>query len=59
MKNPEKGKLAELSAKFDWSKEDAVPDLVFNEIFGRELKESAPAPIRAAFLKINEDEDDD
>lgn len=59
-RNPEKGKLAELSAKFDWSKEDAVPDLVFNEILWQGIKgESAPAPIRAAFLKINEDEDDD
>lgn len=59
-RNPEKGKLAELSAKFDWSKEDAVPDLVFNEILWQGIKgESAPAPIRAAFLKTNEDEDDD
>ncbi|WEK70514.1 MAG: bifunctional YncE family protein/alkaline phosphatase family protein [Candidatus Chryseobacterium colombiense] len=59
-RNPEKGKLAELSAKFDWSKEDAVPDLVFNEILWQGIKgESAPAPIRAAFLKINEDEYDD
>lgn len=59
-RNPEKGKLAELSAKFDWSKEDAVPDLVFNEILWQGIKgKSAPAPIRAAFLKTNEDEDDD
>lgn len=59
-RNSEKGKLAELSAKFDWSKEDAVPDLVFNEILWQGIKGvSAPAPIRAAFLKINEDEDDD
>jgi len=59
-RNPEKGKLAELSAKFDWSKEDAVPDLVFNEILWQGIKgESSPAPIRAAFLKINEDKDED
>lgn len=59
-RNPEKGKLAELSAKFDWSKEDAVPDLVFNEILWQGIRgESAPAPIRAAFLKINEENDEE
>lgn len=54
-RNPETGRLAELSEKFDWSKEDAVPDLVFNEILWQGLKGvSAPSPVRAAFLKFKE-----
>ena len=49
-RNPAKGKLAVLSDKYDWSKEDAVPDLVFNEILWQGLKgTSAPSPKRAAF----------
>jgi hypothetical protein len=63
-RNPEAGKLAEWSEKFDWSKEDAVPDLVFNEILWQGLKgTSAPSPVRAAFLKFKEkkkgEKDDD
>ncbi|MDF2191871.1 bifunctional YncE family protein/alkaline phosphatase family protein [Paraflavitalea sp. CAU 1676] len=59
-KNPTAGKLAQLSSKFDWSKEDAVPDLIFNEILWLGLKgESAPSPTRAAFLTINKKKDDD
>lgn len=59
-KNPESGKLADISNKFDWSKEDAVPDLAFNEILWQALKgTSAPAPTRAAFLKVNNRKDDD
>lgn len=61
-RNPASGKLAQLSSKFDWSKEDAVPDLIFNEILWQGLKgESAPSPTRAAFLKVNskKEEDDD
>ena len=59
-RNPSKGKLATWSDKYDWSKEDAVPDLVFNEILWQGLKgESAPAPKRAAFLKVSEKKEDD
>lgn len=59
-RNPESGKLAELSNKFDWSKEDAVPDLVFNEILWLGLKgKSAPTPTRAAFLKLSNTEDEE
>lgn len=44
--------------KFDWSKEDAVPDLTFNEILWQGIKgASAPSPVRAAFLKRNHKED--
>ena len=60
--NPKTGKMAELSNKFNWDKEDAVPDLVFNEILWQGLKgERAPSPTRAAFLKVSpkKDKDDD
>ncbi len=57
-KNPARTPMALLSEKFDWGKEDAVPDLVFNEILWQGLKgRSAPSPVRAAFLKRNHKED--
>jgi YVTN family beta-propeller protein len=57
-KNPSKNALADYSEKFDWAKEDAVPDLLFNEILWQGIKaRPAPAPVRAAFLKINQKED--
>lgn len=59
-KNPVNTKLGKLSEKFDWSREDAVPDLVFNEILWQGIKgKPAPSPVRAAFLKINDKEDKD
>ena len=67
-RNPARTALALESEKYDWSKEDAVPDLVFNEILWQGLKGTpAPSPVRAAFLKrnhkadrgIKEDEEDD
>lgn len=57
-KNPVNTKLGKLSEKFNWTKEDAVPDLVFNEILWQGIKgKPAPSPVRAAFLKINDKED--
>lgn len=51
-RNPANTKLANISAKYNWSKEDAVPDLVFNEILWQGIKgTTAPSPVRAAFLK--------
>jgi phosphoglycerol transferase MdoB-like AlkP superfamily enzyme len=64
-KNPSKTAMAIYSEKFEWGKEDAVPDLVFNEILWQGIKGiPAPPPVRAAFLKTNhkkeeEGEDDD
>ncbi len=47
-------KMAAVSEKFNWNKEDAVPDLVFNEILWQGIKgTSSPAPSRAAFVKLN------
>jgi phospholipase C len=57
-KNPPGTALARYSEKFEWGKEDAVPDLVFNEILWQGLKgRPAPSPVRAAFLKRNHKED--
>jgi hypothetical protein len=53
-KNMDQNKLADLSEKFDWSKEDKVPDLVFNDILWKSIKgldAITPAPKRAAFIK--------
>jgi YVTN family beta-propeller protein len=57
-KNPSNTALSIFSEKFDWSKEDAVPDLTFNEILWQGIKGTpAPSPVRAAFLKRNHKED--
>jgi hypothetical protein len=48
---------SKLSEKFDWSKEDRVPDLILNEILWQGLKgKSAPFPVRAAFIKPTEED---
>ena len=48
------------SESFDFSREDRVPDLSFNEILWRGIRgQSAPAPKRAAFVKVRKGEDDD
>ena len=47
--------LSSLSEKFDFSKEDMVPDLLFNQILWKAIKgkdSNMPAPKRSAFLKI-------
>ncbi|MFM2439655.1 MAG: hypothetical protein RLZ16_653 [Bacteroidota bacterium] len=57
-KNPARVKntiAGQLSAKYDWSKEDKVPDLVMNEILWQGIKGiPAPSPVRAAFIKERE-----
>jgi phospholipase C len=56
--------LSKLSEGFDLSKEDAVPDLLFNQVLWQGIKgmhRPFPGPRRAAFvqLKKSEDKDDD
>lgn len=59
-RNPANTPAAKLSENFNWKKEDAVPDLVFNDILWLGLKGSpAPAPTRSAFLKVNKEEEDE
>lgn len=61
-KNLTSNKLSERSAKFDFTKEDRVPDLEFSEVIWKGVKginSVMPAPKRSAFLKINDTQDDD
>lgn len=59
-RNPVRGTLAAWSDQFDWSKEDVVPDLVFNDILWMGLKGTlAPPPTRSAFLNLKKEKKDD
>jgi len=61
-KNTKHTASAKLSATFDFSKEDRVPDLLFSEVIWKAVKgeESVmPAPRRGAFLRISEAADND
>ena len=52
-RNPKKAWGSELSAKMDFSKEDAADDLVLNEVIWRSVrgpKSPMPPPVRAAFV---------
>ena len=56
-KNGLQNELTILSEKYNWSKEDAVPDVVFNDLLWRGLKGlnyKVPAPKRAAFVNISD-----
>ncbi|MBE7174378.1 MAG: bifunctional YncE family protein/alkaline phosphatase family protein [Williamsia sp.] len=62
-KNTAVNQWSERSAKFDLTKEDAVPDLEFNEVLWSGLKGTPfPGPRRAAFVKrkkaVKDDDDD-
>lgn len=63
--NQGKTKSAALSAKWNFNKEDAAPDVELNEVIWKSVKgEDAvmPAPRRSAFVKFekkNKDDDDD
>jgi YVTN family beta-propeller protein len=53
--NKQVNALTALSEKFNWSKEDAVPDLIFNELLWKGIKGLnyvVPSPSRAAFVKL-------
>jgi len=61
-KNKGDNAMSILSEKFDWTKEDKVPDLIFNEILWKGLKGMdalVPAPSRAAFVKLGVKKKDD
>jgi hypothetical protein len=50
------------SAKMNFQKEDAADDLLLNEIVWRSVKgpdSPMPAPVRAAFVRVTEDDDED
>ncbi len=59
-KNPGNTPAAKKSAAFNFSKEDGVPDLAFNEVLWLGIKgTAAPAPSRAAFVKLGKKKKDD
>lgn len=47
---------------WDFSKEDTLPDIEFNEVIWKSVKGAdslMPAPVRSAFVRSIEDDDDD
>jgi YVTN family beta-propeller protein len=51
-----------LSARFDLTRADAVPDALLNEVIWKSVKgenSPVPAPRRSAFVKVSEDKDKD
>jgi hypothetical protein len=53
---------AQQSAAWDFSKEDTLPDIEFNEVIWMSVhgaKSRMPAPVRSAFVRAIEDDDDD
>ena len=62
LKNIAMNEWQQRSEKFDLSKEDAVPDLEFNIVLWHAIKGDHvpfPAPRRSAFVKLNENMEDD
>ena len=50
------------SQQMDFTKEDAAPDIEFNEIIWKSVKGASspmPAPVRSAFVRTIKDDDDD
>ncbi|MEO6724996.1 MAG: beta-propeller fold lactonase family protein [Blastocatellia bacterium] len=61
-KNTARSPNAGRSAQMDFSKEDAAPDIEFNEIIWKAVRganSQMPAPVRSAFVRAVEDDDDD
>jgi hypothetical protein len=53
---------AQQSAAWDFSKEDTLPDIEFNEVIWMSVRGATsrmPAPVRSAFVRAIEDDDDD
>ncbi|HTS44151.1 MAG TPA: bifunctional YncE family protein/alkaline phosphatase family protein [Puia sp.] len=54
--------LSKKSAKFDFTREDRVPENLFNEVLWKGIKGMnaiVPAPTRAAFVRVNPKDKDD
>jgi YVTN family beta-propeller protein len=61
-RNPENAPGAQRSASWDFSKEDTLPDIEFNEIIWKSVKGAdspMPAPVRSAFVRVIEDDDEE
>jgi hypothetical protein len=60
--NPKTAWGAELSETFDFTKEDAADDLLFNEVIWRSVRGAdspMPPPVRAAFVFPHLEEEED
>jgi DNA-binding beta-propeller fold protein YncE len=60
--NPRKGALAELSSRFDFSREDRVDEQAFNRVIWSAVRGDGalmPAPVHAAFVRQLPGPDDD
>ncbi|HEX7585607.1 MAG TPA: bifunctional YncE family protein/alkaline phosphatase family protein [Prolixibacteraceae bacterium] len=60
LKNTVDNKLSRLSEKFDFSKEDRIPDAQFNEVIWAAIhgmNSTCPAPVHAAFFTPVKDKD--
>jgi hypothetical protein len=60
-KNPENAPGSQRSEQLDFSKEDAAPDVEFNEIIWKSVRGAdsrMPAPVRSAFVRAIEGDDD-
>lgn len=61
-RNPANAPGAQRSAQLDFSKEDAAPDIEFNEIIWKSVRgahSQMPAPVRSAFVRAVASDDDD
>lgn len=61
-KNTSRSPGAQQSASWDFSKEDTLPDIEFNEVIWKSVKGAdspMPAPVRSAFVRAVADDDDD
>jgi DNA-binding beta-propeller fold protein YncE len=62
LKNMDESKFSRLSEKFDFSKEDRVPDAQFNEVIWAAihgLSSPCPAPVHSAFFTTEKEKDKD
>jgi hypothetical protein len=62
LKNMDESKFSRLSEKFDFSKEDRVPDAQFNEVIWAAihgLSSPCPAPVHSAFFTTEKEKDND
>jgi YVTN family beta-propeller protein len=61
-RNSENAPGARQSAMWDFSREDTLPDIEFNEVIWKSVKGAdspMPAPVRSAFVRVIEDDDDE
>jgi len=62
LKNTNEDRLSRISEKFDFSKEDRIPDVQFNEVVWAAIKGlniPCPAPVHAAFFTSQKEGDGD